>query len=146
MRDGGGAIAGELEQMSANGVEPVMARETVVRVQRLEQVEPGGRAMHHGGGDGVVEQDHGVVRHAFEQIVEGEDLWPVGVLGARCLVMDGGDGSLQCVTADGTSLERAGEQRDALLDGALIPQGTVLFGERDELAGRVRCARCDGHR
>jgi hypothetical protein len=107
--------------VSADRVEAVMAREAIVCIERLEQVKAGSGAVDHGGRDGVVEQDHGIVRHAAEKIVEGKDLRPVGLFRARSLVVDGGDSSLQCVTTDGTFFERAGEQRDAFLDGALIP-------------------------
>ncbi len=121
VRDGGAAISGELEQMSANGVEAVMVGEAGVAVECAEQIESGSRPVDHGGGDGVVEHDHGIVRHALEEIVEREDLRPVGVFRAGGFVMNGGDGGLQCVTADRSFCERAGEQRGAFGDGALIP-------------------------
>ena len=48
--------------------------------------------------------------------------------------MHGGDGGLQCVTANRTFLKRARQQRDAFLNGRLVPKRTVLFIEWDELA------------
>ena len=135
MRDGSCGLARQLEQMRADGVEPVMAGDAVVLVERVEKLESGGWAVHHGGSDGMVEQDHGVVGHPPEQIVEREDLRPVGVFGARCFIVDRRDGSLQCVTSDGSFLERVREQCDAFCDSGLVPQGAVLLVERDELAG-----------
>ena len=52
---------------------------------------------HHRDRDGVVERDHRVRRDALEQLVQGEDLRPVGVLGARRLGVHRGDRRLQLV-------------------------------------------------
>ena len=72
----------------------------VVRVERVEQGEPGTRAVHHRDRDRAVQRDHRVGRDAFEQVVEGEDLGPVGVAVARRLVVDRGDRGLDLVRAD----------------------------------------------
>ena len=109
VRDGCAAISGELEQMSANGVEAVMVGEAAVAIECAEKIEPGRRPVDHGGCDSVVEHDHGIVRHALEELVEREDLRPVCVFRAGGFVMDGGDGRLQCVTADRSFSERAGK-------------------------------------
>ena len=135
VRDSGGGIAGQFVQVGANGVEAVMIGDARIVVERVEQIQTVSGAVDHGGRDCVVEQDHGIVRHAPEEIVEGEDLRPVSVFGAGRFVVHSGDGGLQCVTADGTFLQRAGEQRGAFLDGGLVPERAVLLVERDDFAG-----------
>ena len=57
-------VAGHLQQVGADGVEPVVAGHALVGVERAEQVEPGPRAVHHRDRDGVVERDHRVGRDA----------------------------------------------------------------------------------
>ena len=113
-----------------------MAGEARVAGEGVEAGEAGGRAVDHGGGDGVAERDHGVVGDAQEHLVEGEDLRPVGVLDARGFVVEGGDGRLQLVWADGAAGERGGDERDALGDRGPVPAGAILLVERDQLAGR----------
>jgi hypothetical protein len=50
--------------------------------------------MHHGDGDGVIEHHHRIVGHTFKQLIERQDLRPIGILGSRRFVMNGGDGGL----------------------------------------------------
>ena len=56
--------------------------------------------MHHGRGDGVIELHHGVIGHAFKQLIQRQDLRPVGILGSGRLVVNGGDGGLELVRAN----------------------------------------------
>ncbi len=51
-----------------------------------------------------------------QDVVQAEDLRPVGRLGARRLVVHGGDGRLQLVGARAALGQRPADQRDALLD------------------------------
>jgi hypothetical protein len=69
----------------------------------VDQVEHGQArewAMGHGSCDGPVERDDRVAGHLVQQLVQGEDLWPVGVVGLPRLVMNGRDGCLELVLAD----------------------------------------------
>src|SRR6266508_2310074 len=58
-------VADHLVQMCADGVQAVMLGDAVV-VERLQQVEAGLRASHHGDRYGAVERDHWIRRDAFE--------------------------------------------------------------------------------
>jgi hypothetical protein len=73
-------------------------------------------------------------RQAVQQVVEGEDLRPVGVLGARRLVVHGGDRGLHLKRAHRERRQRVADERHALGDGAAVPEAAVLLGERDERA------------
>lgn len=94
VRDGGRMISGHFQQMGANGVKTVMAGEASIGIERIEQIETRGRAVHHGRGNGVIEHHHGIVRHAFQEIIERQDLRPIGIRGSGGFVMNGGDGGL----------------------------------------------------
>jgi hypothetical protein len=52
--DGSLRVAGHFQQMGTNGVEAVMAGNSCVGVERFQQLEPFGWAVHHGCGDGVI--------------------------------------------------------------------------------------------
>jgi hypothetical protein len=69
-------------------------------IRLREQVEPGLWALVLGHRDGTVQRHHRVRRDPFQQLVESQDLRPVGVLGARRLGMDRSDGGLQLVRPD----------------------------------------------
>ena len=81
---------------------------------------------------------------AFEQLVEGEDLGPVGVLRARRLGVHGGDRRLQLV---GPDRARASASVTSAAPSAIAsprPQRAVLLGQRDQRAvgaGPGRAAR-----
>jgi hypothetical protein len=77
------------------------AKRCVVVVERRQQIESRLRASHHRECDGVVERDHRIGRDAFEQLVQGENLWPVGVLWARRLPVDRRDGRLELALTGG---------------------------------------------
>ena len=87
-------VSGHFQQMGTNGVEAMMAGQSSIGVERIQQLESRGRAVHHGRGDGVIEHHHGIVGHAFQELVQRQDLRPVGILGSGRFVMDGGDGGL----------------------------------------------------
>ena len=93
-------LAGDLEEVGAHGVEPVRSAHPVVDGDRLEEVEAGAWPVHHRFGDGAVEGDGRARDHPLEEPVERHDLRPVGVGCRRCLVVHGGDGSLQLVRAE----------------------------------------------
>src|SRR5512132_2195036 len=87
---GGGGVAGQLQQVGPDRVQAVVAGQPAVVVQGGEQVEAGPGAAHHGQGHGVVEGHDRAGGEPFEQLVEDQDLRPVGVLGPGRLVVHGG--------------------------------------------------------
>ena len=102
VRSGGRLVAAELVQVPANGVPPVPLADHVAQPVGLAQ--PGGgtehvadrdRAAQHGGG--VLA--HRVVGEGDQVVVPGEDLRPVGLLGAGRVVVQGGDRGLDPVAA-----------------------------------------------
>ena len=115
-------VSGQFQQMGANGVQAMMAGQPSIGVERIQQLESRGRAVHHGRGDGVIEHHHGIVGHAFQQVIQRQDLRPVGILGAGRFVVNGGDGGLQLVRANRALRQGRGEERDALGDLRPIPQ------------------------
>jgi putative flippase GtrA len=101
-RGGGGEVAAELVQVAADGMPSVAVAEHVAQPVGLAQ--PGGgaedvadrdRAPEHGGGFLA----HRIVGEGDEVVVPRQDLRPVGLLGARRIVVQGGDGGLDLVPA-----------------------------------------------
>ena len=86
-----------------------------------------GAAEHRGG---VLA--HGVLGQPDEVVVPGEDLRPVGLLDARRVVVQGGDGGLDLVAAESLHGQRRLQDAHALGDLAGIPQAAVLPVERDD--------------
>ena len=103
--------AGQLVEVSPDGVEAVVVVQARVLVELVELCEGDVGSVGHGDGDRSVERDDRVRGDAAEHVVQRTDLEPVGVRGGRRLVVDGGDGGLQLVRTDRTVGERAGDQR-----------------------------------
>jgi len=80
-------------------VQPVRGRDPLVRADVLKQLEADPRAVHHGGGHGVVERDNGVVAGLHQHLVQRQDLRPVGFRGRGRLVVQGGDRRLDLIRA-----------------------------------------------
>ena len=125
-------ISGLLEQVSLDRVEPVVFGDAVVTPKSGDELEARPRASGHGHRDGMVQGHDRVVRDSHQELVQSLDLGPVGLLGARRFVMEGGDGRLELV-GPGTSAGQGGrDEGDALGDGVSIPKGAVLVGHRDQ--------------
>jgi hypothetical protein len=77
-----------------------------------------------------VQGDHRARGERVQHPVQGEDLRPVGVLGARCLVVHRRDRGLQLERADRGPRQRAGDERDAFGDRDRVPAAPILLGER----------------
>src|SRR5688500_14175159 len=99
-RGGGGQVAVELVQVAADGMPPVAVAEHLAQPVGLEQPRSGtdhvadrDRAAEHGGG--VLARR--VLGEGDEVVVPGEDLRPIGLPGARRVVVQGGDGRLDLV-------------------------------------------------
>ncbi len=80
--------------MGTDGVEAMVTSEGGVVLGRVELFQGDDRATDHGNGDDAVERDHRSWRECGQQLVEPEDLSPVGVLGMGRLVVHGGDRGL----------------------------------------------------
>jgi hypothetical protein len=100
--------------------------------------------VHHGRGDCVIEDHHGIVGHASEQFVQRQNLRPVGILGPTSFVMNRGYGGLQLIGTDRSLREGRGNERNAFGDLRLIPKSPVLFCERDELLVGPHACRAAG--
>jgi Glycosyl transferase family 2 len=86
-------LAGQFLQVRAGSEQPVMAGHPLVGGQPGQDLQPGGRAVHHGQGHRAVEGGERVGRGQLEQVIKGQDLRPVGIGHAFGLVVHGGDGS-----------------------------------------------------
>ncbi len=145
-RGGGREVAAELVQVAADGVPAVPVAEHLA--------QPVGLAQPSGGAEDVADRDrapehrggvlaHRVVGEGEEFVVPGEDLRPVGLLGACRVVVQGGDSGLELVTAGAPFLRLHGQRRlqdaYALGDLARVPQTAVLSVESDDatLVSRV---------
>ena len=141
MDDGALAVAGPLEQVSAHGIEAVVSGQSPVPVEYLQVTQAGIRAVHHRGSYGLVQQHHRVVGHLLEQMVQREDLRPVGVPDIRGLVVNRRDGGLELVRAGGSPRECARDERDAFRDQRPVPECPILLVQRDQLPGRPGAGR-----
>ena len=117
----GGGPAGHLEQVRADRGQPVIPGQPLVRFEPAEPAEPGLRAVHHGDRDGVVQRHDRVALDLQQELVQGQDLRPVGRLGGRRLVVHGGDRRLQLVRAGRAAAEHAADQRHAFFDAGGVP-------------------------
>jgi hypothetical protein len=104
----------------------VVALESGVVGEGIDERESGGGAGGHGDCDGAVELDDWGGCEAVELGVEGSDAMPVGVFRGGCLSVAGGDGGLEDVGARlgavlGDDLLREGEGGEATADKKLIP-------------------------
>jgi len=103
VRPGGGSeVAVELVQVSADRMPPMAVAEHLP--------QPVGFAQARGGAEDVADRDrtpehgcgvlvHRVVGEGNQVVVPGEDLRPVGLLGACRVVVQGGNGGLDLVAA-----------------------------------------------
>jgi hypothetical protein len=63
-------VAGEVEQVRADGGDPVVPGERGVGLRLGQPPQAGPRAVDHGDGDDAVEGDHRPGREAVQQLVE----------------------------------------------------------------------------
>ena len=126
---------------------PITSRKPVRLAQPgagTEDMADRDRAAEHRGGVPA----HRVLCQRDEVVVPGEDLRPVGLLGARRVVVQGGDRRLDLVAARAPILRLHGERRlqdaNALGDLARVPQAAVLPVERDDPALGIEPRRHPG--
>jgi len=101
-------VSSEFQQMRSNSVQAVIIGEAGVRLEGSHQFQALRCSVDHGRGDGAIQRDHGVVRHAVQQIVKRQDLRPIGVLELSGFVVDGGSGGLpeECLRLEGATTMR----------------------------------------
>jgi hypothetical protein len=129
-RGGGSEVAAKLVQVAAHGVPAVPLAEHLA--QPVGLLQPGG------GTEDVADRDcapekrggvlaHGVVGEGNEVVVPGQDLRPVGLLGACRVVVQGGDGGLDLVAA--AALQRQCRLQDAVVfnGGGIAPDPAGLW-------------------
>jgi hypothetical protein len=140
-RESGRALAGHLQEMRSDRLQAVMPGHTAILVESAKKIEAGLWTPHHGDRDGVVKRDHRVRRDAFEQLVQREDLRPVRVPGARCLVVDGGNGGLELVGAEWRSGQSICDQGNALGDVPRVPKHSILLFPGARCCRPIVCAQ-----
>ena len=127
-------VARHLQEVGADGHDAVVPGHPFVVVERRQEFEPGLGPLHHRDRDRAVERDHRIGRDPLEEVVEHEDLQPVGVRFLRGFVVHGGDRGLELIRAERRGLQRVRDERHALLDAVLVPERTVLLREWDQRA------------
>ena len=118
--------------MTAYGMQPMVTVHSRIVFEAAKHRETIVRAMHHCGRHGMTEPDHRTGCESLEQLIEAEDLLPVGPLGGAGLVMDRDDRGLQLIGTERRPRQRAGDQLDPFGDELLIPSAAVLLGERHQ--------------
>src|SRR5205807_8937095 len=113
--------------MGTNGVETIMTGNARITVEGPKQFEAFGSAVHHSGCDWVIESDHGTGGDSFQQLIQSQDLWPVGVLNSRSFVVNGGNRCLKLIQAHGCFRQRGSEKLNIFGDLRAIPQSSILF-------------------
>src|SRR5689334_25078980 len=88
---------------------------------RVDQLDAVLRAITHCNGRRAIQLDDGRWVGAQQQVVENDDLRPVGVVRRRSLRVHRGDRGLQRVWSESARRERALDQSSALGDQTLIP-------------------------
>ena len=99
---GGGGVAGLFQQVGAYRFEAVTVGHPLVGVEGAEQGERGSGSVDVRQGDGAAERDDRSGGDGGQDVVQGEDLRPVGGLGGRGLVVQRGDRGLELVRAAGS--------------------------------------------
>jgi hypothetical protein len=122
---GGEEVAVELVQVAADGVPPVPVAEHLAQPVGLAQ--PRGSPEYVADRDRAAEHRGGVLAHRVvgegdEVVVPGEDLRPVGLLGAGRVVVQGGNGGLDLVAPGALNGQRRLQDAHALGDLPGIPQ------------------------
>ena len=130
-RTGGRQVAAQLVQVAADRVPPMTLAEHLAQPVGLAQ--PRGGAEHVADRDRAAEHRGGVLAHRVvaerdQVVVPGEDLRPVGLLGACRIVVQGGDGGLDLVAAGALLRQRRLQHAHALGDLARCPSGSCPAG------------------
>ena len=140
-RPRGGGVAGHLQQVRADRVEPVVVGQPLVAVERRAASSPAPARRTIATATAWLSVTIGFRRDPLEQPVEREDLRPVGVLARRrASACTAAIAACSWYGPSGAARQRVRDQRDALGDQRAVPQRAVLLGQRDQRAVRRRCA------
>src|SRR4029077_14056919 len=111
------------EQVSPDGVVGVVWLELEI----LDRLEGGGRACDLGQRDRAIERHYRCRRPREQLVIEGKDLCPFRLLGARGVGVDGIDRGLNLVRAGLIAAQARAYEVMALGDQPLIPERPVLI-------------------
>ena len=103
-------------------------------------------AGHHRHGHGPVEADHRTVSELFQQVVERQDLRPVGSVHGRGLVVDGRDRDLHLMGTDVAQRKHGAHRCRPLGDVHLIPLAPVLLVQADRAGSGARITEWSARR
>ena len=126
------------QQIGPRGMEQVIVFE--IAGQGVDQREAGLGALHHRDGYGPIERHNRGRLHPLEQIVQADDLCPVGVFGPSRPAMLGREGCLQGERPY-LATQRFIDQRQRLGNLIVVPPAPILFVEKDQIAGGVEPRR-----
>src|SRR5262245_14406293 len=128
------------QQVGAGGMEQVVTVDLAGGGQRIDERQRRPRTVHHGDRRRAVQGLDGRRLHAVEEVVEPDDLGPVGVFGSRGPTMNGGNRRLQRERT-GTATQRLLDERQRLGDLLPIPEAAILILEEHEIARLVETGR-----
>ena len=127
---------GAAEKIGARGMQKVIILEIAGCRQDIDERESGLGALDHGDGDGAIQGNDGRRLKAGEDIVEREDLAPIGIFGACGAAMQRGDRGLYGI-GRGSALQRFFDQGQGFGDLCVIPARAILLFQRDQVAGVI---------
>src|ERR1700722_19394042 len=85
--DGRFVIAHLFKKMAANGVETIVTGNGRIAIESPKQFEAFGWAVHHSGRNGEIESNHRTGCDSSQQLIQGQDLWPICILYALGVVV-----------------------------------------------------------
>ncbi len=130
--------------MGADGEQAVVPGEALVGGEFVEQGEPGRRPVDHRHRDGPVEGDHRIGVETQQQVVQHQDLRPVGGLRRRRLTVHGGDRRLHLIRPGLPARQRGLDQLQSFTQEFAIPAITVLLLQRHQSTVRSGAGRPAG--
>jgi hypothetical protein len=130
-----GVRTGSGEEFGAGNPVGLVLGEASVGGEIGHGIEGGGCAAYFGDGQGAIDGDHRRFSEREEGVIKLDDQGPVLLAGAAAMDMGRLQRSLQLKAADGAQCAGAMEQCFGFGNLLNIPQGGVLLGEGNELAG-----------
>ena len=104
--------------------------------KRINQGERRRRALDHRDCNSAVQRHNRRGLHPFEKIVKADDLAPIRIFSTCRLAMQCCDRRLKRERPE-LSAERFLDERQGFSDLLLIPAATILFFEKDQVAGFI---------
>jgi hypothetical protein len=132
-----GEIAELAVELALGGVAEAVTLRLVVVGDGLKGVECGGWPFDLAQGYGAVDEDDGGGLELLQEIVEGEDVFPVGEGEAVGGDVGGGQFGLKVIGGEVVSVGGLAEVSEAAVDHGAVPEGAVLLFEEEKIAGGV---------